>query len=206
MPDRDLFTKLKPPYRLAAQVLRVALTGGEPDVLSIAVALDKAMEGGIPSLRWMKQGFIELRGPEHQTSFQDDSFREIGRRILLNLYEKKRGGWKDDLLYKEFIKEWNEKGSTSDGPCALRRFTIRVLNHEIIEAEGGVAQQLRREGFAYDTKMSEKVLGTKLAPVLDAFAKTLWRRPEFEQTRLASQFRRPVDLHEENLLVPGGAP
>jgi hypothetical protein len=186
MPDRDLFTKLKPHYRLAAQALRVALTGGEPDDLSVAVALDKSLEGGIPSLPWMKQGLIELRGPEQQTSFEDDSFRELGRRILREQSEGKRGGWKDDLLRNEFIKEWNEKGSASDGQCALRRFAIRVLNHEIIEAEGGVAQQLH--------------------PVLDAFAKTLWRRPEFEQTRLASQFRRPVDLHEENLLVPGGAP
>jgi hypothetical protein len=206
MPDRDLFTKLKPQYRLAAQTLMRALKEEAFDVLPVAVALDKSLDGGIPSLPWMKQGLMVLRGPERQRSFEDDSFREIGCHVLRKQSEEKRGGWKDDLLCKETIKEWNEKGAASDGPCALRRVAVGILSHEIIEAEGGVAQQLRREGLAYDTTMSKKVLGTKLAPLLDAFAETLWRRPEFGQTRLASQFRRPVDLHGENLLSPGGAP
>jgi len=51
MPDRDLFTKLKPHHRLAAQTLLGALKGEEFDVLLVAVALDKSLEGGIPSTR-----------------------------------------------------------------------------------------------------------------------------------------------------------
>lgn len=171
--------------------------GGELDRLDVADGLERLFAGGVRSLPGMLRCVGNLRSDERQSWFQEESFSYVVRSALSRVMQAQAGyggGWKDEVLCQEWIRASNE--GNCDERHILRRFVMRALNRFVIEARGGVKDQLSKEG----RRLYPQVLEERLSELIDDAAHRMLQRPSFKRLALTSDSRRPPDLHE-NLLV-----
>lgn len=192
MPDRDIFTALSPTLRPGARSILGTACGKDLEFLPVAEALNDLFNGGVAALGRTLKCFASLSGDERQACF--DGFAYIHRAALNEVYEHYGKTWRDDLLCQEAIRAYGL--GIRDEQLLLRRFAMSAIKSQIIEARGGVAEQLTKRGL----KLNVQELEQQMSPLLDTTAAMMLRNPSFKRLGLASRFRREVDLYGENLL------
>lgn len=188
MPDRDRFRRLPRGWRAAARAFARFARGDDAvlDHEAVARGIAGELRGGVRTLARTLELFDELH---HQLPLSEQLAIDQLAAVTIGIPRDRN----DSLL----IEAAERSALTREyDPEALLQCLVRdVILHNAIDAQAGVAHELRREGVVVDRDALLRAAEPAIRPIVEQ----LLGRPTGKRFQVSSGARRPVDL-DANLL------
>jgi len=191
MPDRDEFAHLPRGLRAAARAYLSAAQGTPFSSEAVAEGLDELFNGGVASLPAQLACWEALRPHPEQQAFVGPSFRRQELEAIDEVAREHATNQLDELL--ALALQRSLLADESNIEVALQSFVVSVVENKIVQSKRGVVAQ------APDADLDKA--RTAIAPLVAEAAAQLLSRPDLKRLGLATDHRRPLDLHADNLLA-----